>query len=88
VGVHRRLCGSIQFIERHTINPVYTEWTGQIGTAREVTLKDFSAGIHLALIVCGEASAQYIRIDDAWITCVSGSNAGPAAMRASSSSRP
>jgi len=88
VGVRRRLRGSIQFIERHAIKPVYSEWTGQIGTAGEVTLKDFSAGINLALTMCGEASAQYIRIDEAWITCVSGSNAGPPAMRASSSSRP
>jgi type I restriction enzyme, R subunit len=47
-SVRRKLRGLIQFIERHSIKPVYSVLTDQIGEATEVVLKDFSTGINLA----------------------------------------
>ncbi len=46
--LRRRLRGLIQFIDRTSINPVYTVLKDEIGNASEVTLKDFSSGINLA----------------------------------------
>lgn len=47
-SVRRRLRGLIKFIERKSIEPVYTVLTDEIGTSSEVALKDFSTGINLA----------------------------------------
>ena len=47
-SVRRRLRGLIKFIERKSIEPVYTVLTDEIGTSSEVVLKDFSTGINLA----------------------------------------
>ncbi len=47
-SVRRRLRGLIKFIERKSIEPVYTVLTDEIGTSSEVALKDFSTGIDLA----------------------------------------
>lgn len=47
-SARRRLRGLIKFIERKSIEPVYTVLTDEIGTSSEVALKDFSTGINLA----------------------------------------
>ncbi len=47
-SVRRNLRGLIQFIERGSIEPVYTVLQDEIGIASEVTLTDFSTGINLA----------------------------------------
>jgi type I restriction enzyme R subunit len=46
--LRRKLRGLIQFIERKSIQPVYSVLTDEMGEATEVVLKDFSTGINLA----------------------------------------
>jgi type I restriction enzyme, R subunit len=46
--VRRRLRGLIKFIDRKSIEPIYTVLTDEIGTATEVEFTDFSTGINLA----------------------------------------
>ena len=47
-SVRRKLRGLIQFIDRHSVEPVYTVLTDEIGESEEVQLQDFSTGINLA----------------------------------------
>lgn len=46
--VRRKLRGLIQFIDRKSMEPVYTQLTDEIGTESDVQLDDFSTGINLA----------------------------------------
>lgn len=46
--LRRKLRGLIQFIDRKSIQPVYTVLEDTIGTATEVVLTDFNTGINLA----------------------------------------
>lgn len=46
--VRRKLRELIKFIDRQSIQPVYSALTDEIGEAAEVQLKDFSTGINIA----------------------------------------
>ena len=47
-SIRRRLRGLIKFIERKSIEPIYTVLTDEIGESTEVALTDFSTGINIA----------------------------------------
>lgn len=47
-SVRRKLRGLIQFIDRKSFSPVYTELTDEIGESTEVVLVDFTTGINVA----------------------------------------
>lgn len=56
--LRKHLRGLIQFIERKSIGPVYTDLQDVLGAASKVELRDFSTGIN---------TAQYKRKVEAWI---------------------